>query len=72
MAKAEVWTTEQVAEHCGIAPANVRKAMSRWNIPAIGREPGRGGANLYSAKAVRAAKEAAPGKGNRAPRKPSA
>lgn len=71
MAKAEVWTTGQVAEHCGIDAKNVRKYMDRWGVPSVGREPGRGGANIYSAKAVRAAKEAAPGKGNRTPRKPS-
>jgi len=71
VSQVEVWTTAQVAEHCGIDATDVRKYMTRWGVPSLGRAAGRGGANLYPAKAVRAAKDAAPGKGNRTPRKPA-
>lgn len=67
----EVWTTDQVAEHCGIEPRHVRKYMSRWGVPVAGRGIGRAGANLYEAELVRQAAAKAPGKGNRTPRKPS-
>lgn len=66
---AEIWTTDQVAEYCGIKPASVRKAMARWGVPVHDREVGRGGQNRYPADAVRAAASAAPGSGNRTPRR---
>lgn len=65
----EVWTTDQVAKHCGIDSTSVRKTMSRWGVAVHDREPGKGGQNRYLADAVRAAKQKAPGKGNRTPRK---
>lgn len=67
----EVWTTDQVAEHCGIKPTVVSNRMIRLGVPVYDREPGRGGRNRYLAALVRAAVDAAPGKGNRTPRKPS-
>ena len=66
----EVWTTEEVAAHCGITPTSVRKTMRRWGVEPHDRAPGVGGANRYLADAVRTAAAAAPGKGNRTPRKP--
>ncbi|MBP2341136.1 hypothetical protein JOF41_007390 [Saccharothrix coeruleofusca] len=68
----EVWTTEEVADHCGIKASSVRETMRRWGIEPYDRIPGRGGANRYPAAEVRAAKQAAPGKGNRTPRKKKA
>lgn len=69
---AELWTTEQVAEHFGIDPTSVRKTMSRRGVEVYDREPGKGGQNRYLAEPVREAKKQAPGKGNRTPRKPTA
>jgi hypothetical protein len=66
---AQVWTTDQVAEHCGIAPQSVSNKMARLGVPVHDREPGRGGRNRYLARLVRAKVAAAPGKGNRTPRK---
>lgn len=65
----EVWTTDQVAEHCGIKSTVVSNKMNRLGVPVLDREPGRGGKNRYDADLVRAAVAAAPGKGNRTPRK---
>ncbi|HEY3478576.1 MAG TPA: hypothetical protein VGL02_06695 [Streptomyces sp.] len=65
----EVWTTEQVAAYLDIPTSSVRKYMTRWGVTAHDRAPGKGGANRYLADQVRAAKAAAPGKGNRTPRK---
>lgn len=69
---AEVWTTDQVAEHCGIKPTVVSNKMNRLGVPVYDREPGRGGKNRYLADLVRAKVAAAPGKGNRTPRKAAA
>lgn len=66
---AEIWTTDQVAEHCGVKPSVVSNKMLRLGVPVHDREPGRGGRNRYLAAQVRAAVAAAPGKGNRTPRK---
>lgn len=66
----DIWTTDQVAEHCGIKPTVVSNRMIRLGVPVHDREPGRGGRNRYLADLVRAAVDAAPGKGNRTPRKP--
>ncbi len=66
----EVWTTDQVAEHCGIKDTVVSNRMIRLGVPVHDREPGRGGRNRYLADLVRTATSAAPGKGNRTPRKP--
>lgn len=65
----EVWTTDQVAEHCGVKPSVVSNKMLRLGVPVHDREPGRAGKNRYRADLVRAAVAAAPGKGNRTPRK---
>ena len=66
----EVWTTAQVAEYCKIKDSVVSNRMKRLGVPVHDREPGRGGRNRYLAGLVRAAVDAAPGKGNRTPRKP--
>jgi hypothetical protein len=65
----EVWTTEEVAEHCDISPSSVRKTMTRWGVDVYDRAPGKAGANRYLAEQVRAAAAAAPGKGHRALRR---
>lgn len=65
----EVWTTDQVAEHCGIAPQSVSNKMNRLGVPVHDREVGRGGRNRYLASLVQEKVAAAPGKGNRTPRK---
>lgn len=67
----EIWTTPQVAEHCGIKDTVVSNRMKRLGVPVYDREAGRGGRNRYRADLVRAAVAAAPGKGNRTPRNPS-
>jgi hypothetical protein len=68
----EVWTTQQVAEHCGIKDTVVSNRMIRLGVPVHDREPGRAGRNRYLAHLVQAAVASAPGKGNRTPRKPAA
>lgn len=65
----EVWTTEQVADYCNIKPSGVSNKMNRLDVPVHDREPGRGGRNRYLAHLVREKVDAAPGKGNRTPRK---
>ena len=66
-----IWTTAQVAEYCGIKPGSVYRRMERHGVPVHDREPGRGGANRYREDLVRASVAAAPGSGNRTPRKPA-
>jgi hypothetical protein len=68
----EVWTTDEVAAYCGISPASVSNKMIRLGVSPYDREPGRNGRNRYLAEVVRAACDAAPGKGNRTPRSKSA
>lgn len=65
----EIWTTAKVAEYCGIKDTVVSNRMIRLGVPVYDREPGRAGRNRYLADLVRAAVDAAPGKGNRTPRK---
>jgi hypothetical protein len=67
----EVWTTAQVAEYCHIKDTVVSNRMIRLGVPVHDREPGRGGRNRYLADLVRDKVAAAPGKGNRTPRKPT-
>lgn len=67
----EVWTARQVAEHCGIATRSVRNTMLRLGVEPIPGTYGPGGALCYRADDVRQARAAAPGKGNRTPRKPA-
>lgn len=64
----EVWTVREVAAHCGIAPGSVRNTMIRLGIQPVDQH-GPGGGNRYPADEVRRARAAAPGKGNRTPRK---
>lgn len=61
----DTMTRDQVAAHCGIAPSAVSSTMIRWDVPAVGRQPGRGGQSLYSRAAVLAAHASAPGRGAR-------
>lgn len=65
----EIWTTAEVAKYCGIKDTVVSNRMIRLGVPVHDREPGRGGRNRYLAHLVRAEVDAAPGKGNRTPRK---
>jgi hypothetical protein len=68
----ETWTIDQVADYLGAASTgSARKTLSRWGVSAIGRQPGRAGASLYDPAQVRAAKDAAPGRGARTDRKAS-
>lgn len=66
----DVWTTDQVAAHCGIKATVVSNRMIRLGVPVYDREPGRSGRNRYLAHLVREAVANAPGKGNRTPRTP--
>lgn len=65
----ELWTIGQVADYLGYtgksAAGSARKQLSRWGVTAARSEPGQGGASLYDANQVRAAREASPGKGRR-------
>jgi phage terminase Nu1 subunit (DNA packaging protein) len=50
----ELWTTTQAAEHCGCKPRTFNDYVRRRGAPQpVGREPGRGGQDLYDAEAVR-------------------
>lgn len=63
----EMWDVQQVADHLGIAPASVRRQMSRWEIQRVSTgqsEAGRVTA-LYNAAKVRSAHAARPGRGAR-------
>lgn len=59
------WSTEQVAQYLGISINGADRALKRWQISPVGREPGRGGQNLYDAGAVRDAHERRSGQGRR-------
>jgi hypothetical protein len=63
----EKWTIRQVAEHLGYqgpsATGSARKQLSRWELDAVGRAPGRGGESLYAADQVQALHAARPGRG---------
>ena len=70
--QSELWDRHAIAEYLGIATSSVNKWLARNQIRVAGHRPdaGRGTlANLYSASAIRAAKAAMPGKGNRTARK---
>lgn len=64
-AMTEQWTLTQVADHLNVNPKSADKQLRRWNIPAVARQPGRGGQNLYDASAVRQAAKERPGRGRR-------
>jgi hypothetical protein len=67
-----LWSIDAVAGFLGASSTgSARKTLSRWGVQAIGRQPGRAGASLYDPAQVRAAKEAAPGRGARTDRKAS-
>ncbi len=58
----ELLTTDEVAERAKIAPGSVRSKMRRAGVSPAAREPGRAGASLWDAEAVRAALEAVQGR----------
>lgn len=60
-----LWTLTQVAEHLGINPNSADTQLRRWQIPAVARQPGRGGKNLYDAALVKKAAANRPGQGRR-------
>ncbi|MEU1071956.1 MULTISPECIES: hypothetical protein [unclassified Streptomyces] len=72
----QLWTITEVAEHLGYtgepatAAGSARKALHRWGVKPIGRQPGRSGLSLYDAAEVQAAIDAAPGKGVGGGRRP--
>jgi hypothetical protein len=71
MTEPERWTIAEVAAYLGAtSTGSARKTLSRWGVAAVARQPGRAGASLYDADAVRAAREAAPGQGARTDRAP--
>lgn len=51
----ETWTVDDVAEALGIAAKSADNQLRRWGIAPVGREPGRGGRNLYPAEPIRKA-----------------
>lgn len=61
----ELWTPEQVAEHMGVKPDSVRRALHRLGVRPVAREPGRAGRNLYDPAQVRAAAAGMPRKSKR-------
>lgn len=62
----ETWTLAQTAEHIGASSAKYADTLlRRWGIKAIGRQPGRGGQNLYPAVEVMYAHATRPGQGAR-------
>lgn len=65
MSKHEQWTVDDAAAYLGVAVKSADKQLRRWHVAPVGRQPGRGGRNLYDADAVRAANEARPGRGAR-------
>lgn len=69
----ELWNRRQVADFLGVSLSGAAKWLTRHAVPVAGHAPPeRGGvSSLYREADVRAAKAAAPGKGNRTPRKPA-
>lgn len=66
-----LWDKHDVAEFAEIEVSTVKNWIKRRSVPVAGHtEPERGRvSNLYRPADVRAAKDSAPGKGNRTPRK---
>jgi len=62
MGVSEQITTTQAAELAGVKVAGVHRLLARAGIRPVGREPGRGGQNLYDAAQVREALQARPGR----------
>lgn len=74
MSEAEpLWTKYDVAAFAGVEVATVPNWIKRRGVPVAGHtEPVQGRVlNLYRPAAIRAARDGAPGKGNRTPRKPA-
>lgn len=67
----DLWDRHQVAEFLGLSPGSAKAWLWRNSVPVAGHGPPDRGrvANLYRPADVRAAQAAAPGKGNRTPRK---
>ena len=65
-----LWDKHDVAAYVQIKVSGVPNWIKRRGVPVAGRaDPERGGvANLYRPADVRAARDAAPGKGNRTPK----
>lgn len=59
------WTVVDAAIYLGISEAAAATQLRRWRIASVGRQPGRGGRNLYRASDVRAAAQRRPGQGAR-------
>lgn len=53
--KSDEWTVDDVAEFAGITPRSADTELRRHDVRPVGRQPGRGGKNLYDAAEVRAA-----------------
>lgn len=66
-----LWDKHDVADYAGISVSGVKNWIKRRAVPVAGHtDPERGRvSNLYRPADVRAAKDSAPGKGNRTPRK---
>lgn len=62
----EEWTLEEAARRIGASSTgSARKMLSRWEVKAVRREPGRGGQSVYNALEVLVARATRPGQGAR-------
>lgn len=68
--KSEQITTTQAAEVAGVKITGVHRLLSRAAVRAVGRQPGRGGQNLYDAEQVLAAVQARTGRWSIRPPQP--
>lgn len=59
------WTVDNVAAYLGVTRKSADWTLRRWQIDPVGRQPGRGGKNLYDAVAVQEAADRRPGQGAR-------
>lgn len=66
-----LWAVDEIAEYLGIRRTSVRGWIRRHQVPVAGYSAPHQGrvASLYRPEDVRAAAEAAPGSGNRTPRR---
>lgn len=53
----QLWTVDEVAAFASIGAASADTELRRHGVKPVGRQPGRGGKNLYDAASVRAAFE---------------
>ncbi len=58
----DLLTTTQAAELAGVKSSGVHRLLARAGVRPVGREPGRGGQNLYDAAQVEVAVQARPGR----------